>query len=85
MYQHYLNCEREYYKHHVINGMDLCIFGIDSTCLTVGSLNNSGTFSLKSKENFENYVSRLKQNLGEDRFSRVKGFPQSPLGHFPQT
>jgi UDP-2,3-diacylglucosamine pyrophosphatase LpxH len=70
MYERHLNCAREYCKHYEINGKDVCIFGIDSTCLTIGSLNNAGKFSKGSIKKFKNHIENLRSELGDDRFER---------------
>lgn len=64
-----------------IHGRDVCIFGIDTTCLAIYSLNNAGRFSARSAELLRQHIAESRQALGDNAFER--SFKLLLLHHHP--
>jgi predicted MPP superfamily phosphohydrolase len=70
-FRKHLNSDTEYHRHFSIREMDVCIFGVDSTCFGLWDASNAGRFSSRSAQNLSHSVARMSNDLGRERFARA--------------
>ena len=58
----------EYRQHVAIDNIDVCIFGIDSTCFAIREFNNTGKFSRRSQRALKQAIEDLSKELGEEDY-----------------
>jgi 3',5'-cyclic AMP phosphodiesterase CpdA len=68
-FRRYLASRTEFGSHINISGLDICIFGVDSTCFSFWDASNTGKFSLRSQRSLERAIEYLRQQLGDQKFN----------------
>lgn len=71
LFRRHITTQTEFGKVLELGGIDICVFGVDSTCFSLRQANNAGAFSSKSRRALNNAIGESKVKLGIQRYKRA--------------